>query len=212
MTEPARFRTVMRGYDPDQVLAAMTELTASLSIAQRAATERTEELTRAREREAALASDLHEARRRVAAAAEIDSHTQGAGGLGTRVTAILELAEEEAAQRRSEGERYAEQRRQSAAAEAARMKAAAVASADSIVQQASDTAAAQRERNAVLELQLRGTIQARDEMRQQLAGVCDLLSELEAELAADGEDVPPSDRLTENTPPASARADERASG
>ena len=54
MIEQPQFRTVLRGFDPDQVIAAITELTGSLAIARRTAAERTMELTKAQERAAAL--------------------------------------------------------------------------------------------------------------------------------------------------------------
>src|SRR6476646_2285694 len=95
MIEQPQFRTVLRGFDPDQVTAAITEVTTSLAIARRTAAERTMELTKAQEREAALNADLDEAVARLAAQGE-SSNSQVFGEVGTRVSAILSLADEAA--------------------------------------------------------------------------------------------------------------------
>src|SRR6478672_10659077 len=145
MIEQPQFRTVLRGFDPDQVTAAITEVTTSLAIARRTAAERTMELTKAQEREAALNADLDEAVARLAAQGE-SSNSQVFGEVGTRVSAILRLADEEAGHLRVDSERYADEVRRKADAEAARMKEAAVEAADAIVLQA----AAQREADAAL--------------------------------------------------------------
>ena len=150
MVEQPQFRTVLRGFDPDQVTAAITEVTTSLTIARRTAAERTMELTKAQEREAALNADLDEAVARLAAQGE-SSNSHVFGEVGTRVSAILRLADEEAGHLRVE--QRAVRRRgpaQGGGAEAARMKAAAVEAADAIVLQASQQAAAQREADAAL--------------------------------------------------------------
>ena len=118
MIEPPQFRTVLRGFDPDQVTAAITEVTTSLAIARRTAAERTMELTKAQEREAALNADLDEAVARLAAQGE-SSNSHVFGEVGTRVSAILSLADEEAGHLRVESERYADEVRRKADAEAA---------------------------------------------------------------------------------------------
>ena len=108
MIEQPQFRTVLRGFDPDQVTAAITEVTTSLAIARRTAAERTMELTKAQEREAALNADLDEAVARLAAQGE-SSNSHVFGEVGTRVSAILSLADEEAGHLRVESERYADE-------------------------------------------------------------------------------------------------------
>ena len=113
MIEQPQFRTVLRGFDPDQVTAAFTEMTASLAIARRTAAERTMELTNAQEREAALNADLDEAVARLAAQGE-SSNSHVFGEVGTRVSAILSLADEEAGHLRVESERYADEVRRKA--------------------------------------------------------------------------------------------------
>ena len=221
MIEQPQFRTVLRGFDPDQVTAAITEVTTSLAIARRTAAERTMELTKAQEREAALNADLDEAVARLAAQGE-SSNSQVFGEVGTRVSAILSLADEEAGHLRVESERYADEVRRKADAEAARMKAAAVEAADAIVLQASQQAAAQREADAALHARMQQAEQqaeqiveaarreavdegrriqdefdekarTRDEIDRYLGGVVELLGTLDAELSTELDDRSPWD-------------------
>jgi hypothetical protein len=216
MSGPAQFRSVLRGYDPDQVTAAISELTTSLSIARRTAAERTLELATAQEREAALAQELQDAVARLAAT-EHAGHDTAPGDLGTRVAAILALAEEEAGQRRVEAERDAEDIRLAAEAEATRMKAAAVSSADAVLEQASQELAAQREATAAAQARLveaertaaqivasgreeaererrriraefEHEARARDEIRRQLVAVSAMLDQLDTELTLEVDD------------------------
>ena len=219
MIEQPQFRTVLRGFDPDQVTAAITEVTTSLAIARRTAAERTMELTKAQEREAALNADLDEAVARLAAQGE-SSNSHVFGEVGTRVSAILSLADEEAGHLRVESERYADEVRRKADAEAARMKAAAVEAADAIVLQASQQAAAQREADAALHARMQQAEQqaeqiveaarreavdegrriqvqfdekarTRDEIERYLGGVVELLGTLDAELSTELDDLSP---------------------
>ncbi|MEP6649982.1 MAG: hypothetical protein ABJA74_08720 [Lapillicoccus sp.] len=221
MIEPPHFRTVLRGYDPDQVSAVMSELSSSLTIARRTAADRTMELTKAQQREATLNADLDEAVARLAAAEKADSRNQVFSDVGTRVTTILRLADEEAGQLRAEGDRYAHDLRRSAEAESARMKAAAVEAADAIVLQASREAAAHREADAALhakvadaekaaaqivesarqdallegrriQVDFEATERTRDQVHADLGGVLELLTSLDAELARDVDDLPPA--------------------
>jgi hypothetical protein len=221
--EPQQFRTVLRGYDPDEVSAAMTEMSGSLTIARRTAADRTMELTKAQEREAALNADLDEAVARLAAAESDGGRHGGFTEVGARVSTILNLADEEAGQLRAEGERYASEVRRVADAEAARMKAAAVEAADSIVQQANHDAAASRQANAALHAKvadaertatqiveaaradavhegrriradLAGAERTRDQIHSQLGSLLDLLTTVDGELAQDVDDDPPRRR------------------
>jgi cell division septum initiation protein DivIVA len=221
VTELPEFRTVLRGYDPNEVSAAVTELSHSLTVARRTAAERTMELTRAQERESALNAELDEAVARLAAAERNEqAHTAGRVDVGPRISTILSLAEEEAGQLRADGERDAFEIRRAAEAEAARMKAAAAEAADTIVEQATQDAAATKQAGTALQAQVADAerraadileaarrdavvegrrVQAefaeaertRDEIHMHLGGVLDLLTTLDAELADDVKEPPP---------------------
>jgi cell division septum initiation protein DivIVA len=221
VTELPEFRTVLRGYDPNEVSAAVTELSHSLTVARRTAAERTMELTRAQERESALNAELDEAVARLAAAERNEqAHTAGRVDVGPRISTILSLAEEEAGQLRADGERDAFEIRRAAEAEAARMKAAAAEAADTIVEQATQDAAATKQAGTALQAQVADAerraadileaarrdavvegrrVQAefaeaertRDEIHAHLGGVLDLLTTLDAELADDVKEPPP---------------------
>jgi cell division septum initiation protein DivIVA len=221
VTELPEFRTVLRGYDPNEVSAAVTELSHSLTVARRTAAERTMELTRAQERESALNAELDEAVARLAAAERNEqAHTAGRVDVGPRISTILSLAEEEAGQLRADGERDAFEIRRAAEAEAARMKAAAAEAADTIVEQATQDAAATKQAGTALQAQVADAerraadileaarrdavvegrrVQAefaeaertRDEIHTHLSGVLDLLTTLDAELADDVKEPPP---------------------
>ena len=235
MIEQPQFRTVLRGFDPDQVTAAITEVTTSLAIARRTAAERTMELTKAQEREAALNADLDEAVARLAAQGE-SSNSHVFGEVGTRVSAILSLADEEAGHLRVESERYADEVRRKADAEAARMRAAAVEAADAIVLQASQQAAAQREADAALHARMQQAEQqaaqiveaarreavvegrriqdvfdemarTRDEIDRYLGGVVELLGTLDAELSTELDDLSPWDAAFGSADRAGLRAE-----
>lgn len=234
MTELPEFRTVLRGYDPNEVSAAVTELSHSLTVARRTAAERTMELTRAQERESALNAELDEAVARLAAAERNkQAHTAGPVDVGPRISTILSLAEEEAGQLRAEGERDAFEIRRAAEAEAARMKAAAAEAADTIVEQATQEAAATKQAGTALQAQVAVAerraadileaarrdavvegrrVQAefaeaertRDEIHAHLGGVLDLLTTLDAELADDVKE--PSPRRSSGRERASSRS------
>lgn len=234
MTELPEFRTVLRGYDPNEVSAAVTELSHSLTVARRTAAERTMELTRAQERESALNAELDEAVARLAAAERNEqAHTAGRVDVGPRISTILSLAEEEAGQLRADGERDAFEIRRAAEAEAARMKAAAAEAADTIVEQATQDAAATKQAGTALQAQVADAerraadileaarrdavvegrrVQAefaeaertRDEIHAHLGGVLDLLTTLDAELADDVKE--PSPRRSSGRERASSRS------
>ena len=214
MIEPPQFRTVLRGYDPEQVAAAVTELSGSLAIARRTAADRTMELTKAQQHVATLTAERDEAVERLAAGTSSDSGHGQFVEVGARVSAILSLAAEEAGQVRAEAERFAEELRRSAYADAQRMKAAAAAAADEIVRQANQEAATRRQADAARQEQLanaegaaaqiiesaRGEAdlevrraradvaaaeRARDRIATDLGGVLELLAQLELEMADD---------------------------
>jgi cell division septum initiation protein DivIVA len=235
MIEQPQFRTVLRGFDPDQVTAALNEVTTSLAIARRTAAERTMELTKAQEREAALNADLDEAVARLAALSE-SSSSHVFGDVGTRVSAILSLADQEAGHLRVESERYADEVRRKADAEAARMRAAAVEAADAIVLQASQQAAAQREADAALHARIQQAEQqaaqivesarreavdegrriqdefdakarTRDEIERYLGGVMDLLDTLDTELSRELDDLSSHDATSESADRGRLRAE-----
>src|SRR6478752_560410 len=189
MIEQPQFRTVLRGFDPDQVTAAITEVTTSLAIARRTAAERTMELTKAQEREAALNADLDEAVARLAAQGE-SSNSQVFGEVGTRVSAILRLADEEAGHLRVDSERYADEVRRKADAEAARMKAAAVEAAEQIVEAARREAVDEGRR---IQDEFDEKARTRDEIDRYLGGVVELLGTLDAELSTELDDLSPWD-------------------
>jgi hypothetical protein len=221
VTELPQFRTVLRGYDPNEVSAAVTELSHSLTVARRTAAERTMELTRAQERESALNAELDEAVARLAAAERHEqAHSAGPVDVGARISTILSLAEEEAGQVRADGDRYVYEILRDAEAEAARMKAAAAEAADTIVAQATQEAAATKQAGTALQAQVADAERRaaeivetarreavaegrrvqeefahaernRDEIHAHLGGVLDLLTTLDAELADDVKEPPP---------------------
>lgn len=234
MTELPQFRTVLRGYDPNEVSEIVTELSHSLTVARRTAAERTMELTQAQERESALNAELDEAVARLAAAERNErAHASGPVDVGPRISTILNLAQEEAGQLRAEGEHYAFEVRRAAEAEAARMKAAAAEAADTIVEQASREAAATKQAGTALQTQVAdaerraaGIVEAarrealvegrrvqaefaeaertRDEIHAHLGGVLELLTTLDAELAGDVKE--PSDRRSSGPERGSSRS------
>ncbi len=235
MVDQPQFRTVLRGFDPDQVTAVIAEVTTSLSIARRTAAERTVELTKAQQREAALRADLDEAVARQSTK-EHSSNNPVSGEVGARVSAILSLAEEEAGDRRRESERLAAEVRRKAEADAARMKVAAAEAADAIVMQATQQAAARREAEAAVQARLEQAerdaaqiveaarreaddagrrIQAevdekartRDEIERYLGGLVDLLGSLDIELSTDLDDLSPRDPESDIADRAGLRAE-----
>jgi hypothetical protein len=181
---------VLRGYDPDQVTAVVAELSSSLVVARRTAADRTMELTRAQERAAALEAQLSETTEKLSGAQRDSAPAPDAFAIvGTRLTAILELAEEEAGQVRAEGQRFADGLRASAKTEAERItKEAAGKAAEAERAAATLTQAAHREARRTAQQAQRVTAQserARDDAVVQLHSVLDLLADLESELAED---------------------------
>ncbi len=131
MDEP-QFRTVLRGYDQEQVAATVKDLMTSLGVARRAAADRTIELTRVTEAKAGAEAELARLRAQLAApGGEADRATpievapvatappsRGFDELGARVSSILSLAEAEAEQLRATAADEARTIRQEAAAAA----------------------------------------------------------------------------------------------
>ena len=145
MNESPQFRTVLRGYDPDEVTAVITELSSSLTIARRTAADRTKELARAQEQSAKLKTQLGETTEKLAAAQEVSAPEPSPDafvGVSSRLTAILELAEQEASQVRAEGERYVAELRTAAEADVERITQEASGKAEAVMRKAN---AARRE-------------------------------------------------------------------
>jgi hypothetical protein len=190
MNESPQFRAVLRGYDPDQVTAVVTDLTSSLMVARRTAADRTMELTRAQQRADSLEAQLSETTEKLSTAQQDSTAAPDAFAIvGTRLTAILELAEEEAGQVRADGQRFADEVRAAAETEAERItQEAADKAAEAERAAATLTQTARREARRTSQQAHRVTAQserARDEAVAQLHGVLDLLADLENELAED---------------------------
>ena len=110
MSEDPQFRSVLRGYDPEQVKSAMDELQTSIVTARRIAADRTIELTRAEEQLSRANRDLDEAAARIVELERRPAQAPGAGGdVGTRIGSILALANEEAEELRAAGREQARQ-------------------------------------------------------------------------------------------------------
>ena len=169
MSDNTSFRSVLRGYDPAQVDQWRAETAGALEQARKEAAERTVEVSelraalgRVQEEHAQTARSLEalqEEQRRAAAPTFAD--------LGERIGSILTLADEEAAeirsnanadaetlvgtatlaadQARADADRYAEDVRTKADAEAARVVEKAKQEADSILDDADREASARRE-------------------------------------------------------------------
>ncbi|MDQ2757137.1 MAG: DivIVA domain-containing protein [Actinomycetota bacterium] len=132
MTEKASsFRSVMRGYDPAQVDAHLSELTTALESARREAADRTIELSRSQTAHADLNAELDVARSHALSLEE----AQGSAGqpsyqeLGERIGQILHLADQEANDLRATAAADAEAHRASASAEAEAHRASVAADA-----------------------------------------------------------------------------------
>jgi cell division septum initiation protein DivIVA len=118
MSQEPQFRSVLRGYDPEQVRSAMDELQASIVTARRIAADRTIELTRAEEQLSRANHDLDEAAARIVELERRPAQAPNAGGdVGSRIGSILALANEEAEELRAAGREEA--RRQLDEADAA---------------------------------------------------------------------------------------------
>lgn len=227
MDEP-QFRTVLRGYDQEQVASAITELQSSLATARRTAADRTIELAQVTEAKTGVEAELAELRSRSTAHDGGEPAAASPGGaahpsrgfdqLGARLTTILSLAEEEAAQLRStaadeartmreeaaaaaaalraESEQYAERVHERADGDVARMTSAATATSDAIVAQANEQADARRaEADQLLEAQ---RSRLSDERAQHEAWVADARTGAERVVAAAHEQAEKLRRQTDD--------------
>lgn len=123
------FRSVMRGWDPTQVEATLSELTAALDAARREAADRTVELSKVQSAHADLARRLEATTARVGELEETQrtaaDTTPNYQDLGERIGKILHLADQEAADLRAGAQAEAQDHRDSAAAAAAAARAEA---------------------------------------------------------------------------------------
>lgn len=119
MAEDQQFRTVLRGFDPDQVKAALEEMRNALSTARRIAADRTIELTRMQEQHGQVERDLDEAVQRIA---DLERRSAAGGNpnapadIGARIGSILALANEEAEELRAGGREQAQRQLDEASA------------------------------------------------------------------------------------------------
>lgn len=180
MLDTATFKTVLRGYDPEQVASTMKELKGALVAARRDAAERTSELAKVQAGFDDSKQELDAALERIT---ELErqhkgSESPGFDELGTRVSAILTLAKEEAAelrgsaettaaQVREESDRYAAKVRQTADAHAAGLVADATVTAQA-VRDAAEAAA--RTRRQELEGWLESLRSQADDLAEQIDG------------------------------------------
>jgi hypothetical protein len=119
MAEDPQFRTVLRGFDPDQVKSALEEMRNALSTARRIAADRTIELTRMQEKHGQVEKDLDEAVQRIA---DLERRAAAGGSpnapadVGARIGSILALANEEAEELRAGGREQAQRQLDEASA------------------------------------------------------------------------------------------------
>lgn len=169
MNVQPQFRTVVRGFDPEQVTSAVKDMYTALTIARRAAADRVLELASAQAELERLRSELDATQSQLAELqASASSHAYG--DVGERIGTILRLAEEESAQLRQSSADEARLVRETADEDAMRMRSAAQASADEIVQRAVEAAAVRREEADTLYHEHQTLLdQAQDSIQQQLA-------------------------------------------
>ena len=104
MSEESQFRTVLRGFDPEQVKSAMDEMHTSVVTARRLAADRTIELTRMQDHLNQVQRRLDEATARIAEMEKQSPQSApSAGDVGARIGSILALANEEAEELRAAG-------------------------------------------------------------------------------------------------------------
>ncbi len=104
MSEESQFRTVLRGFDPEQVKSAMDEMHSSVVTARRLAADRTIELTRMQDHLNQVQRRLDEATARIAELEQqAPQSAPSAGDVGARIGSILALANEEAEELRAAG-------------------------------------------------------------------------------------------------------------
>ena len=133
MSQEPPFRSVLRGYDPEQVRSAMDELQSSIVTARRIAADRTIELTRAEEQLARANHELDEAAARIVELQQRPAQAPNPGGdVGSRIGSILALANEEAEELRAAGREEARRQREEADAAIARSRAEAERDVDQL--------------------------------------------------------------------------------
>ena len=104
MSEESQFRTVLRGFDPEQVKSAMDEMHTSVVTARRLAADRTIEVTRMQDHLNQVQRRLDEATARIAELEQqAPQSAPSAGDVGARIGSILALANEEAEELRAAG-------------------------------------------------------------------------------------------------------------
>ena len=106
MSEESQFRTVLRGFDPEQVKSAMDEMHTSVVTARRLAADRTIELTRMQDHLNQVPAAPRRGHPRADRGAGEAGHRQSApsaGDVGARIGSILALANEEAEELRAAG-------------------------------------------------------------------------------------------------------------
>jgi cell division septum initiation protein DivIVA len=141
MSQESQFRSVLRGYDPEQVRSAMDELQSSIVTARRIAADRTIELTRAEEQLSRANRELDEAAARIVELERRPAQGSGGGGdVGTRIGSILALANEEAEELRAAGREDARRQLDEAEATIAASRAEAERYVDEIRRNADDQA------------------------------------------------------------------------
>ena len=123
MSEDPQFRTVLRGFDPDQVKSTLEEMQKALTTARRIAADRTIELTRMQDKDVQLERDLDEAVHRIADLESRAGHSSASADVGARIGSILALANEEAEELRAGGRQQAQRELEEAAAAIAASRA-----------------------------------------------------------------------------------------
>jgi len=133
MSEESQFRTVLRGFDPEQVKSAMDEMHTSVVTARRLAADRTIELTRMQDHLNQVQRRLDEATARIA---ELEKQSPqsapSAGDVGARIGSILALANEEAEELRAAGRDQAQRTLAEADASAVAARSEAERHADQV--------------------------------------------------------------------------------
>src|SRR5829696_9094439 len=115
MSEEPQFRTVLRGFDPDEVRSTLDEMQKALTTARRIAADRTIELTRMQDRHIQLERDLDDAVHRIADLESRAGPSNSSADVGARIGSILALANEEAEELRAGGRQQAQREMEEAA-------------------------------------------------------------------------------------------------
>jgi cell division septum initiation protein DivIVA len=141
MSEDTQFRTVLRGFDPEQVKSAMDEMHTSVVTARRLAADRTIELTRMQDQLNQVQHRLDQATARITELEQkAPQSAPSAGDVGARIGSILALANEEAEELRAAGREQAQRTLAEADASAAAARSEAERHADQLRATARDDA------------------------------------------------------------------------